>query len=73
MDLKNAEWVIREYEQGNYSFEEDVLNKARNILKQSPYVTYECEFCDVPYTSRKNSDEEINKLCHKCYLRMGNK
>jgi hypothetical protein len=41
--LKNAEWIVQQHEQGNYSFEEDVLNKARNMLRNSPYVTFQCE------------------------------
>ncbi|MFJ7954202.1 hypothetical protein ACIQZG_22120 [Lysinibacillus sp. NPDC096418] len=70
MEISEAEWVVSEYEKGEKRFSNKTVEKAYKLLEESPYEKYECEFCDIEWTARKNTEEHKNKLCYKCWLRM---
>ena len=70
MRIVEAEWIISKYKEGEKIFSNETLQKAKKLLEESPYEEYNCEFCEIEWSARKNTEEHNNQLCYKCWLRM---
>lgn len=70
MEISEAEWIVSDYERGEKRYSNETVEKAYKLLEESPYEKYECEFCDIEWTARKNTLVHTYKLCYKCWLRM---
>ncbi|RDY83142.1 hypothetical protein C3733_19985 [Bacillus amyloliquefaciens] len=65
MTIEDAEYIMR----NQNNFRRQVIDRAEEVLSNSPYIEYRCKFCGINWIQRKGYREFEKQLCYRCFIR----